>query len=174
MKEHHRPYIFAVTATTRPRRPQEQDGVDYFFLPEERFLQMLKEEQFLEWAKVYGHYYGVPKAQVREAIANGMVVVLKVDVQGAATIKKLAPEAVFIFLAPPDMQTLEQRLRQRMTHSDGDLALRLKTVAEEMRCLTWFDYVAVNRDGSLEETVATVEAIITAELCRVTPRKVHL
>ena len=167
-------YLFSVTATTRSKRPLERDGVDYIFLTEERFLEMVQRGEFLEWARVYGHTYGVPKTQVQTALAQGRDVIVKVDVQGAASIKKLVPEAVFIFLAPPDQRTLERRLIQRMTDSGGDLALRLQTAAEEMQALSWFDYVIVNEDGRLDETVAKTQAIITAEKCRVDPRTIKL
>lgn len=168
------PYYFTVTATTRPKRPAEREGVDYIFLSSEQFRDLVDRHELLEWAQVYGNFYGVPTSQVREALARGQDTIVKVDVQGAATIKKLAPDAVFIFLAPPDLATLEQRLRLRMTEDGHNLAVRLKTAEAEMAQLPLFDYVVVNRDGQLEAAVHEIQAIIQAEKCRVRPRTISL
>lgn len=169
-----RPWHFTVTATTRPRRPQERDGVDYIFLEPERFHEMLKAGEFLEYAQVYGYWYGVPRQQVREALERGLDVIMKVDVQGASTIKRLVPQGVFIFLAPPSMEELERRLRQRKTESPKVLETRLKRAREEMECLPMFDYLVVNQNGRLDEAVACIDAIITAEKCRIPPRRIAL
>ena len=163
---------FAVTATTRSVRPGERDGVDYIFLDHQVFQRMVQEGELLEYAQVYGNWYGVPKAQVTDAMGRGQDVVLKLDVQGAATIKGLAPEAVFIFLAPSSMEELRDRLLRRGTESGRDLDGRASIAWAEMKHLAAFDYVVTNRDGVLDEAVASIDAIIKAEKCRVTPRQV--
>lgn len=168
------PLHFAVTATTRPQRPGETDGTDYHFVTADRFREMISGGELVEWANVYGNLYGVPKRQVDQALAEGLDVVVKVDVQGAASIKEIVPEAVFIFVAPPSMEDLEERLRQRKTESGIDLNLRTKAAEEEMTSLPMFDYVVVNRDGKLEVAVSQISAIITAEKCRVEARSIEI
>jgi guanylate kinase len=163
---------FAVTATTRPPRPGEREGQDYHFLSVEGFMEMREKGELLEWAQVYGHWYGVPKAEIRAALSRGQDVVVKVDVQGAATIRGLLPGAVSIFLVPPSLEELKKRLASRRTEGGASLELRLHTAQEEMKHLPFFDYVVINDD--LGRASARVEAIITAESCRVNPRRVEL
>ena len=174
IRDRGRPYRIAVTATTRPRRPSETDGVDYIFVDETSFERMVSEDQFLEWAEVYGNRYGVPKAQVADALEGGTDVIVKTDVQGAATIRMLLPEAVFIFLAPPDMGSLEDRLKQRMTESQHALRLRLATAKAEMEQAASFDRVVVNRDGRIDDTVAEIESIVAVEKRRRPARNIAL
>jgi len=171
MKELGYPFHFVVTVTTRPIRPGELNGVDYHFISMEGFQRMLEGGELLEHANVYGHYYGVPKQEVRKALARGEDVVLRIDVQGAATIKRIVPDAVFIFLAPPSMEELIQRLEKRKTESAERLEKRIRIAREEIKALPNYDYVVINRDGRLDETVEQIAAIITAEKCRVRPRK---
>jgi guanylate kinase len=130
---------FVVTLTTRQPRYSEQDGVHYHFVTMEKFKELIQAGELLEWAEVYGNYYGTPKDPVRMALAAGKDVIVKVDVQGAATIKKLMPECVAIFLATPTMEELETRLRNRRTESASELALRLETAAHELERLDLFD-----------------------------------
>jgi guanylate kinase len=163
-----------VTATTRPKRPGEKDGVDYHFLSEDKFRQMIKTNQFLEWAEVYGNYYGVPKREVEEALRKGQDTIVKVDVQGAATIKQILPDAVFIFLMAPSTEELANRLKQRHGLHSADLDLRLSKAREEIESLPQFDYVVVNHTDNLDLTVAQINAIVTAEKCRSKPRVVRL
>ena len=163
VREMQYPHHIVVTATTRPMRPMEQDGVDYIFLNQDVFDKKVADKEFLEWAQVYGNSYGVPKTQVREAIARGEDVIIKADVQGAATIKQLNPQGVFVFLAPPSFQVLQQRLTIRQTEDLIDLDRRLETAHEEMKQLPMFDYVVVNNEGALDRTVAVLESIIQAE-----------
>jgi guanylate kinase len=163
-----------VTATTRPRRPREKDGVDYHFLSQKEFQQMMDRGQFLEWANVYGNYYGVPREEITSALSKGMDTIVKVDVQGAATIKKLLPQAVFIFLMPPSMEELKRRLRRRRSESPTDLALRLKAAKHEIQSLPLFDYVIISRQNKLDEVILQIDAIVTAEKCRVKPRVAKL
>jgi guanylate kinase len=170
MKRRRYTLYYAVTATTRPRRERERDGVDYYFVSRADFEKMIERNELLEWANVYGNLYGVPKRQILEALSRGQDAVVKVDVQGAATIKRIVPQAVFIFLAPPSMNDLENRLRQRKTESGVDLELRMRAAHEEMKQLPVFDYIVVNRKDGIEAAISQIEAIITAEKCRVNQR----
>jgi guanylate kinase len=165
---------FVVTATTRPRRAEEVHGKDYFFVSKEEFAHMIEQEELIEYAIVYSDYKGIPKQQVREALASGKDVIMRLDVQGAATVRKLAPEAVLIFLTTQTEEELVQRLKGRKTDTAEDLSLRIATARQELKRAPEFDYVVVNSDGHLEETVSTVMAIIDAEHHRVQPRKVSL
>jgi guanylate kinase len=152
----------------------ETDGIDYIFLDQASFDKKVADDEFLEWAEVYGNCYGVPKDQVREAISQGRDVIIKADVQGAATIKALNPYGVFVFLAPPSFEELERRLTIRKTEAQIDLDRRLKTAREEMERLPLFDYVVVNSDGALDEAVAALESIIQAERWRYPRRTLEI
>jgi guanylate kinase len=163
-----------VTATTRPKRPGEKDGVDYWFLSEDKFHQMVKKNQFLEWAKVYGNYYGVPERQIKEALKQGLDAVVKVDVQGAATIKRILPDALFIFLMPPSSEELANRLKQRYGLSSADLDVRLGKAQEEMESLLMFDYVITSYTDNLDLTAAHINAAVTAAKCGTKPGVVSL
>ena len=168
------PLEFIVTVTTRPPRANEQNGIHYHFVSDAEFQKMIDGNELLEWANVYGNMYGPPRAPIKEALENGKDVVVKVDVQGVATIKAVLPQAVFIFLAAPSMEELESRLKLRQTETPSDLNLRLKTAEEELAQLPLFDYIVYNRRGEINRAVADIEAIITAEKCRVTPRELNL
>jgi guanylate kinase len=174
MKETGYPAEFITTVTTRPKRTQEKESVDYNFVSAERFQEMLKNNQFLEQANVYGNWYGVPREPVRQALEAGRDVIVKVDTQGAATIKRLVPQAVFIFVVPPSMEELTARLKRRQTESDFESELRLKTAREEMEQILLFDYLVVNQQDKIELAVSAIEAIITAEKHRLTPRQISL
>lgn len=174
MKKRPYPLYYAVTATTRPRRERERDGVDYYFVSRADFEKMIERNELLEWANVYGNLYGVPKRRIWEALSKGQDAVVKVDVQGAAAIKKIVPQAVFIFLAPPSMSDLENRLRQRKTESGVDLELRMRAAQEEMKQLFMFDYVVVNHKDGIEAAISQIETIIAAEKCRVNQRLIKL
>ena len=174
MKKSGYPVEFITTVTTRPQRAREKNNVDYHFVSTERFQRMIKDKELLEWAKVYGNWYGVLKEPVKQALEQGQDIIVKVDIQGAATIKKILPQAVFIFLVPPSIEELITRLKDRHTESPFDLGLRLKTAEEEMKQLPQFDYVVVNKQDEIELAVSAIEAIITAEKHRVTPREISL
>ena len=174
MKELHYPLEYITTVTTRPQRANERDNVNYHFVSMERFQEMISRNELLEWANVYGNWYGVPKAAVKQALDKGQDVIVKVDVQGAATIKKILPQAVFIFLLPPSREELATRLKQRQTESAFNLALRLKTAEEEIKQLSLFDYKVLNKTGEINQAVSDIKAIITAEKCRVIPREIVL
>jgi guanylate kinase len=160
MRELGSPFHFVVTATDRPPRPGEVHGVDYYFLSTEHFTAMLEGGELLEHAIVYGQHKGIPKAQVRQALASGQDVIMRIDVQGAATVRQIVPGAIFIFITTPSEEELIQRLKGRHTETPGALEMRLATARQEMKRLSEFDYVVVNRDGRLDETV---EHIVAAE-----------
>jgi guanylate kinase len=174
MRAHGFDLHFVVTTTSRPPRAGEVEGGDYHFVSTERFEQMIANDELLEWAPVYGQYKGIPRHQIREALDSGKDVILRVDVQGAATVKSLCPGAIFIFLAPASMEELEQRLRSRLTETPASLALRLARAPEEMAELKHFDYMVINRQGYLEIAVEKIKAIIIAERCKVLRRRVAL
>ena len=174
MEELGYPFHFVVTATTRPKRPGEVDGVDYYFVSEKEFAEMLERGELLEHAIVYGQHKGIPKKQVQEALESGKDVIMRIDVQGAATIRRLVPDAVLIFLTASSEEELIRRLKKRKTETPEGLKRRIATAREEMKHLDEFDYVVVNRDGHLDDTVRTIAAIITAEKCRVKQRKIEL
>jgi len=168
------PFHYVVTATTRPKRTGEKNGVDYHFLSREKFQQMIDKNQFLEWANVYGNYYGVPKDEITSALSKGVDAIVKVDVQGAATIKEILPQAVFIFLTPSSVEELEKRLKRRRSESSTDLALRLEKAKDEIKSLPLFDYVITSRQNKLDEVVSQIDAIVAAEKRRVKPRIVEV
>jgi len=174
MKKAGLPFHYVVTTTTRPKRPGEKDGVDYHFLSEDKFRRMIKANRFLEWAKVYGNYYGVPKREIEEALRKGQDIIVKVDVQGAATIKRTLPDAVLIFLMAPTTEELANRLKRRHDLHPADLDLRLSKSREEIESLPLFDYAVVNHTDNLDLTVTQINAIITAEKCRSKPRVARL
>jgi guanylate kinase len=173
MKELSFPFYRVVTVTTRPQRPGEKDGVDYYFTSNGEFQEMVRRGELLERAEVYGRWYGTPKQQVKEALDEGQDVILRVDVQGAATIRSIMPEAVLIFLTSPLME-YEERLRQRQTESDGERRLRMGRIDGEMKSLPLFDYMVMNHQGKLDSAVSQIMSIVTAEKCRVNRRLVKL
>ncbi len=174
MIERHLPFHFVVTATTRPPRPNEVHGKDYFFYSKDEFTRMIENGELLEHALVYNDYKGIPKVQVREALASGKDVVMRLDVQGAATVHSLYPEALLIFLSPQDEDEMVNRLQERKTETSEGLKLRVATARQEMTCVGSFDYVVINRKFHLDETVDTIASIIVAEHHRVVPRKISL
>jgi len=174
LRKKDRPWHFTVSATTRSPRPGEIDGKSYIFLDTETFLKMRETGQLLESAEYSGRWYGVPRSQVADALERGQDVFLKIEVQGAETIKAMAPEAVLIFLAPASFEELAGRLGQRRTEAPEEAARRLDIARQEMALMDRYDYCVINSDGHLERAVADIEAIIVAEKCRVAPRKVKL
>ena len=174
LKQQGLPFRFVPTMNTRPRRANEVDGVDYYFVTTEQFISMLERGELLEHAVVYGDYKGIAKQPIREALASGQDVILRVDVQGAATIKRLIPQAIFIFLATGSEEELVERLSRRKTETPESLRLRIATAREEMYRISEFDYVIVNHEDCLDKTVQSVMGIIRAEHCRVLPRTISL
>ena len=174
MKERGLPFHFVVTATTRPRRANETHGRDYWFVSKEEFARMIEQNELIEYAIVYGDYKGIPKAQVREALASGKDVVMRIDVQGAETVRKMAPGALLIFITTDSEEELVNRLHERKTETSDSLAIRIATARKELQRVEAFDYVIINHDFKLDETVDVIRAIIQAEHHRVQQRKVNL
>ena len=174
MKDRGYSCYFVVTATTRARRPSEIDGVDYHFVSEATFLDLIARGELLEHALVYGQYKGIPKAGVRAALLSGQDVIMRIDVQGADTIRRLVPEAVTIFLTAESEEALVERLRRRRTEDPEQLERRIETARGELRCTADFKYRIVNRECSLDETVEKVIAIIQAEKSRIDWKPVTL
>lgn len=174
MKEMGYPFHFVVTATTRPQRPGEVHGRDYFFLSPDEFTSMIRQNELLEHALVYGEHKGIPKSQVRQALASGKDVIMRLDVQGAATIRRLVPGAILVFLVASSEKELAERLQARRTESQQGFEKRIVTARQEMNQMVMFDYVVVNRDHHLDDTVRQIAAIITAEKCRVKQRHITL
>lgn len=174
LKELGYPFYFVVTATTRPKRPDEVHGKDYFFISMSEFAEMIEARELLEYAIVYGDYKGIPKAQVREALASGQDVIMRIDVQGAATIRRLVPEAVLIYLSAESEEALVRRLRERKTEPEDQLKMRIATARQELERLDIFDYVVINAEDQLDETCHKIASIIMAEKCRLDQREINL
>ena len=174
LKARGHPFHFVITATTRKPRPEETDGKDYFFLTQDEFARMIEDGELLEYALVYQDYKGIPKSQVRDALASGKNVIMRIDVQGAETVRKLAKDALLIFLLPQSEEELINRLKKRDTETKESLKLRIATTRQEFKKIDIFDYIVINKDDKLDETVDMIEAIIMAEQQRVHQRSVNL
>lgn len=168
------PFHFVVTATTRPIREGEENGVDYFFVSSDEFAEMIEKDELLEYAIVYNDYKGIPKQQVRDALASGKDVIMRLDVQGAATVKKIEPAAILIFITTQTEEELVNRLRARKTETAEGLNLRIATARQELKRASEFDYIVINSEDKLNEAVDTIQSIIEAEHHRTNPRKVTL
>lgn len=169
-----RSWHFVVTATTRKIRSGEVHGTDYIFLDEPTFLEMKERDEFVESAQVYGNWYGVPKSQITSALEQGKDVILKIDVQGAATVKKIAPDALFIFMVPGSFEELRERLSQRMTESTTEIQLRLKTAKDEMNQSNDFDLKVVNHKDNLDRAVIDIDAAIALEKQKIGRRSIQI
>jgi guanylate kinase len=165
-------FEFVVTATSRAPRPGEVAGRDYHFLSDAEFEAMIRNDELLEHAVVYDQHKGIPKKPVFDALESGKDVLLRVDVQGAATIRRQYPQSVTVFLSASSQAELTRRLYRRGADSAEQVALRLRTALEEMKLIPEFDYVVINEDGHLDEAVDTMIAILRAEHARAIPRKV--
>jgi guanylate kinase len=174
MKERRLPFYFVVTATTRPPRPGEVHGRDYLFLSKDEFAEMIEDDELLEYAVVYDDFKGVPKQQVRDALGSGLDAVMRVDVQGAASIRASLPGTVTIFISTASEDELKERLTARNTETAESLKLRIATARRELQRLHEFDYCVVNHQGALDETVDKIVAIIEAEHCRTAQRPMSL
>ena len=160
-------FYFVVTATTRPPRANEVDGVDYYFYSFDEFAQMIEDNDLLEYAIVYNDYKGIPKKHIREALASGRDVIMRVDVQGAATVRKLIPNATLIFLTVQSEDILVRRLQERKSETTEGLKLRIATARKEIERMGEFDYCVVNNENEQELAVHQILSIIEAEHCRV-------
>ncbi|KAF2958642.1 guanylate kinase [Thermotoga sp. Ku-13t] len=157
--------VFSVSCTTRPKRPNEVDGRDYFFVDERTFKCMMEQDEFLEWAVVHGYYYGTPRKFVEEQLKNNVNVILDIDVQGAMTVMKKVKDAVFIFIAPPSFEELKRRLMRRGTERQEDMMKRLEDAKKELEQIPKFQYLIVNVD--LQESIDQLTSIIVAEQLKV-------
>jgi guanylate kinase len=157
--------VFSVSCTTRPKRPNEVEGRDYFFLDEETFMRMVERDEFLEWAVVHGYYYGTPRKFVEEQLRKNINVILDIDVQGAMTVMKKFKDAVFIFVAPPSFDELKKRLLKRGTEQREDMIKRLEDAKKELEQIPKFQYLIVNVD--LQESIDQLTSIIVAEQLKV-------
>ena len=152
---------FSVSYTTRKRREGEQNGKDYFFVTKEKFEDMRRRGEFLEWAEVHGNFYGTSKRFVNEGLKEGKQLLLDIDVQGAMNVKKLFPEGIYIFITPPSLEALKARLIKRGTESDAQIARRLKDAKWELSHIKEFDYIVMNED--LDTAVEDIYTIVRAE-----------
>lgn len=160
--------VRSISMTTRPKRPDEVDGRDYIFTTEERFQALIEQGEFLEWAEVHGELYGTPRAPVDRTVQAGKIALLVIDVQGGCAVKRLFPDAVLVFLLPPSIKALEQRLRARGTDSDRVIQRRLREALNELQFIPEYTYRVVNEEGQQQTTIETIQAIIAAERCRTT------
>lgn len=167
LKKREARFHFVVTTTSRPPRPGEREGVDYHFVSTTEFKRMIQDDEFIEYAQVYDDLKGVPREQVNCALASGKDVILRVDYQGALTIRSKIPDAVLIFLNAESPAEISRRLNTRQTETSETLQTRLKTLERELAYIPDFDYLVINRTGMLEETIDTVMCIMRAEHCRV-------
>ncbi len=163
--EKHKEIYLSVSATTREPRNGEVEGVNYFFLKKEDFLQKVEEGDFLEHAEVYGNYYGTPKSSVQKMIDEGRDVILEIDIQGALKVKENCEEGIFIFILPPSMEELKQRIIKRGSETPESLMRRFKSAYKEINYISKYNYAVVNDE--VDTAVSKIEAIIAAEKCRV-------
>lgn len=157
------PLHHVVTANTRKPRPGEVEGVDYYFVSKDKFEEMIRNDELIEYSEVYQDYKGIPKSEVRKAFKTQKDIIFRLDVQGAEKIKALYPHSILIFLTPTNQQEWFQRLKGRRHSKDKDLATRIRTVRSELEKVTIFDYIVVNKQDKLSDTIRIIEAIITAE-----------
>ncbi len=153
--------VYSISATTRPRREDEVTGRDYHFLEQDRFREMMGAGELLEWAEVHGHFYGTPRFSVAPYLDKGNKVIMDIDVQGGASLRKVFPDGVFVFVIPPSMEILEERLRRRKTESEEVLRTRLRNAREETRYWKHYDYLIVN--DKLNAALDRLKSIIAAE-----------
>lgn len=158
--------VYSISATTREKRPNERDGVDYFFINEETFQQKINDHEFVEWEKVYDYFYGTPKFFVEKVILEEKSILLEVDVKGALSIKKVYPEAIMIYLLPPSLEELEKRLRERRTESEKDFQKRIERAKMELSLKEKFDYFIVNNNlnTAISELKELIEKITNEEI----------
>jgi len=173
-RRHDPEYHYVITCTTRTRRPGEVDGVDYHFLDPETFATQRAAGEFLEANEVHGNWYGTPRRQVREALAAGRDAILKIDVQGAQVVKEKVPGALLVFLIPPSLEDLFQRLRSRATETADELELRQRNAAIELARQEDYDYVVTNETGEVERTAQRIDEIIAEEHRRHPDRRVDV
>lgn len=163
--EKHKEIAYSISATTRQPRTGEVDGVNYYFLAKNVFEKMIEDGELLEWAEVYGNYYGTPLKKIQERLAVGQDILLEIDTQGAMSVKEKFPDEIYIYIMPPSLKELERRLKTRGTDSAESIERRLKSAAGEMEIAERYNYIVVNEQ--VEQAVEQIAAIIDAEHCRV-------
>lgn len=156
-------FVYSVSATTRNPREGELDGVNYFFMSRDKFEEMITNGELIEYAEYNGNYYGTPKFFVEEMLASGKNVILEIEVKGAMQVKKVMPDATFIFIAPESREILEARLRGRGTETDDVIAGRLKIAENEIKACLMYDYIAINRDGGADKCAEDVICAVKAD-----------
>lgn len=174
LKEQGSDFFVVPSVTTRAPRPGESDGHPYYFVDQMHFDHMLETNELLEHALVHGNWYGQPRQPIREKLRAGQDVLLKIDVQGAATIRRLLPQAIFVFLHPGSSEELVHRLTTRSTETEEQLQRRRLDAERELAEQHWYDYLVFNHHGRLQEAVDDLRAIMRAEHCRVMPRQITL
>ena len=174
LKQQGMDFYVVASVTTRAPRPGESEGNPYHFISEEEFKQLVDEGELLEYANVHGNWYGQPRQVIRDNLRAGRDVLLKIDVQGAASIRRKVPQAIFIFLVPSSLEELAQRLATRQTETEEERQRRLADARKELMQQYWYDYVVVNRQGHLQEAVDQLRAIILAEHARTHPRHIDI
>ena len=163
LKKYPDTFALSVSATTRAPRVGEVDGVHYYFITREEFEHRIDDQQILEYTSYCGNYYGTPKKELYERTVSGINVILEIEVEGAMNVRRLCPEAVLIYVLPPDAETLEARLRGRGTNTEEDIANRLATAREEIRCLPDYDYIVINENDGAEAAADDIVNIIASE-----------
>ena len=163
LDKHPETYALSVSATTRAPRVGEEDGVHYYFIDKQEFEDRIAADQILEYTTYCGNYYGTPKKELYERTERGINVILEIEVEGAMNVRRLCPEAVLIYILPPDAKTLEARLRGRGTNTEDDIANRLDTARREIGVLPEYDYIVINEDDGAEAAAEEIVNIITAE-----------
>ena len=169
LKKHKKQLVYSVSATTRPQKKGERSGRDYFFLTEKEFKRSIKAGKFLEWAKVFGHYYGTPKRHIEECIKAGKDVLLEIDVQGALQLKRRLRDAVFIFILPPSLAELKRRLKKRGRETKSEVERRFREAKREIRSFKNYDYFVISHQVS--DSVKQVETIIEVEKKKINRNK---
>ena len=163
--EKHKEIAYSISATTRQPRTGEVDGMNYYFLAKNVFEKMIEDGELLEWAEVYGNYYGTPLKKIQERLADGQDILLEIDTQGAMSVKEKFPDEIYIYIMPPSLKELERRLKTRGTDSAESIERRLKSAAGEMEIAERYNYIVVNEQ--VEQAVEQIAAIVDAEHCRV-------
>jgi guanylate kinase len=174
LKEQGMDFHVVASVTTRNPRPGESDGQPYYFVSQEQFQGMIERNELIEYAQVHGNWYGQPLQQIQDNLRQGRDVLLKIDVQGAATVRKKVPGAIYIFLVPGSVEELVERLVNRQTENSEERQRRLADAEHELAQREHYEYVIENRQGRLEEAVEDLRAIMRAEHCRTHPRSVYV
>lgn len=157
-------YEFVISTTTRPKRSNEEESKNYYFISVEEFKDLIEKNGFIEWAVVHGNYYGITKKEIDRIRGTKKIPIFDVDVQGAATLRKKLPEAVFIYIIPPSLKILQERLRGRQTDSEEQIQLRLQNALEELKYYSHYDYIIIN--NTILESCNCIKAILQAESCK--------